>query len=221
MNLSSRVLNLLVVVTTFAAVVAVGQWFYSRWSAADSTLISEQRDWQQFASEGISVGDSNAPVTITVFSDFQCPFCKTLADSIGAILPRYSGQVRMVFRNRPLEAIHPHAQDAARAAVCADKQGRFLAFHDALFADQKQIGIRSWSDFAVAADISDTIAFARCREDPAAQKLVELDVAAAKELKLTGTPLLLVNETMIRGVPPGRVLDSLVQLSIASNRSRR
>ena len=220
MTLTNRVLNVLVVLTTLAAAVTLVYRFVMSRAVDDSALISVRTDWREFASEGMIVGGAAAPVTITVFSDFQCPFCKTLADSISRILPRYEGRVRMVFRNRPLETIHSHAEEAARAAVCAHRQGRFPAFHDLLFEDQEQIGIRSWSDFAVAAQLPDTAAFTLCRADPDVNQRVLVDVEAANKLKLTGTPLLLVNETMIRGVPPGRALDSIVQQAIRAAESR-
>jgi protein-disulfide isomerase len=80
-----------------------------------------------------SIGDNGAPITIIEFSDFQCPFCRESQATIRKILETYSGQVRLVFRNLPLE-IHSNAFASAQAAVCANQQGSFWKYHDALFS---------------------------------------------------------------------------------------
>ena len=77
-------------------------------------------------------GPQNASVTIVEFSDFQCPYCAAAAPQINALLDAYPKQLRLIYKEFPLE-IHSQAELAATAAVAAQKQGKFWPMYDALF----------------------------------------------------------------------------------------
>ena len=86
-------------------------------------------------------GNPDAPVTIVEFSDFQCPFCKKFFDGTLPQLERDyidTGKVKLVYRDLPIESIHPNAVAASLAAECADEQGKFWEYHDILFGKQEQ-----------------------------------------------------------------------------------
>ncbi len=81
-------------------------------------------------------GDANAPITIVEFSDFQCPFCaRFYTQTLGQIEREYidTGKVKLVYKDFPLNSIHPNAQKAAEAARCAGEQNKFWEYHDKLF----------------------------------------------------------------------------------------
>ena len=87
------------------------------------------------------IGKLNAPVTIIEFSDFQCPFCaKFHLETLPLIMNEYinEGQVKLVFRDFPIQSIHPNALPASLAAECANEQGKFKEMHDVLFENQKE-----------------------------------------------------------------------------------
>ncbi len=87
------------------------------------------------------LGDKNAPVTIIEFSDFQCPFCaRFYLQTEKQIIDEYvdTGKVKFVYRDFPLNSIHPDAQPAAEAAECADEQGKFWEYHNILFEKQDE-----------------------------------------------------------------------------------
>ena len=93
--------------------------------------------------EGVSIahdpvlGPSDARITIVEFSDFECPFCTRFAQDTAPLLRRqYAAEVRWVFVNNPLQAIHPRAYDLALAGECAHEQDRFWPFYDAMFSDR-------------------------------------------------------------------------------------
>jgi len=81
-------------------------------------------------------GPSDAKVTIVEFSDFECPFCARAYATVKQIEQAYPKDVRIVYKYFPLTNIHPHAQKAAEAAVCAQKQGKFWEMHDKMFQAQ-------------------------------------------------------------------------------------
>src|SRR2546428_8616297 len=84
-------------------------------------------------------GEAKAPVTIVEFSDFQCPYCKKVQPILNDLLANYSGRVKLAYRDVPLRTLHAQAQLAAEAARCAEDQGMFWQYHDALFADQSKL----------------------------------------------------------------------------------
>src|SRR5438128_1768001 len=95
------------------------------------------------ASHGFAVGPPDAPVTLVVFSDFECPFCRRFAlvvDSLKLVHP----EVRIVERNFPLEDIHHAAFDAARAAECARDVLSYQAVRRLLFSRQPLVEGRQW-----------------------------------------------------------------------------
>ncbi|MCE2506008.1 MAG: DsbA family protein [Nitrosopumilaceae archaeon] len=87
------------------------------------------------------IGDPDAPITIIEFSDFQCPFCARFhIQTLPLLLDQYidQGKVKLVFRDFPIQSIHPNALPASVAAECADEQGKFKEMHDMLFDNQNQ-----------------------------------------------------------------------------------
>src|SRR5580765_8807688 len=88
-------------------------------------------------------GPATAPVTIVEFSDFECPFCGRLFPTLKAVENLYLDRSRIVYRQFPLRRIHPLAQKAAEASLCAHEQGRFWQMHDSLFGDQEHLTVRS------------------------------------------------------------------------------
>ena len=88
-----------------------------------------------------TLGKKDAPIVMLEFSDFQCPFCgKFWRETLPQIKKDYveTGKVLFVYKDFPLRQIHPHAQQAAEAALCANEQGKFWEYHDTLFSKQTE-----------------------------------------------------------------------------------
>lgn len=77
-------------------------------------------------------GAAEAAVTLVEFSDFHCPFCKRVKETLRQLPERYRGKVRLVYRDFPTDSLHPQARRAAEAARCAHNQGKFWDYHDLL-----------------------------------------------------------------------------------------
>ncbi|HEX8392660.1 MAG TPA: thioredoxin domain-containing protein [Longimicrobium sp.] len=148
---------------------------------------------ERLADTGRVMGRATAPVRVVEFSDFQCPFCAQMQAALRNVRARHPDRVAVVYRHFPLDAIHPHARTAAMAAECAGEQGRFEAYHDALFAGQEAIGTRGWDRFAAEAAVPDTAAFGACLRAQRPAAAVDRDARAAAALKLNVTPSLIIN----------------------------
>jgi len=136
-------------------------------------------------------GPADAPVTIVVFSDFQCPFCRKAASAVKKVRELHPDKVRVVFKQWPLE-MHTDSMVAALAAEAALVQGRFWEMHDALFALKGELTDENIGKAAERAGL-DLTRWNEDRESPEVIESVEADSQEAVKLKLTGTPTIFVN----------------------------
>src|ERR1044072_1112485 len=95
-----------------------------------------------------TLGPDHAPVTLVEYGDFECPNCKQAAPAVKLLLERFNERVRFVWRNFPLEDVHPHALLAAEAAECAGAQGKFWEMHELLFANQEHLKLKNLHGYA-------------------------------------------------------------------------
>jgi len=155
-----------------------------------------------FSEEGATTkGTADAPVTIVEFSDFQCPACKGFNPTLTEVLDRYGDDVRVVFRQFPLRSIHPKAQKAAEAALCARDQEKFWQLHDAMFANQRKIDVDGLKETAKGLGL-DSETFDQCLDSGQHASRVQADLDIGSKIGLNGTPSVFING---RVIAPGRV----------------
>lgn len=153
-----------------------------------------------------SNGRPGALITVVEFADFQCPVCKQLHDAVRGILPNYP-QVQFIFKDFPLEQIHPWARTGALAGRCAYQQDpkAFWKMYDTLYDNQDLISAEnSWSkmvDYAGRAGLN-VDSFKSCMTSPAATAAVNTSLANGKLLEVNSTPTLFVNGRRIVGADP-------------------
>jgi protein-disulfide isomerase len=147
---------------------------------------------------GPARGAANAPVTIVEFSDFQCPFCGRFEPVMESVLKHYPAQVRLIYRNLPLSSLHPEAQKAAEAAVCAQDQGKFWEMHDLLFAEQGSLNVESLKEKARRLRL-DSKTFDDCLDSGKSAAAIAVDADAAEQLAIDATPTSFVNGRYITG----------------------
>ena len=152
------------------------------------------------ASGAPSIGAADAPVTIVEFSDFHCPFCQRAEDTIGQILSRYGDRVRVIWRDYPVDNLHPQARKAHEAARCAADQEKFWPYQKALFAGPpKQPDQLPAVAQATGLDMA---SFNECVVSGKHQAAVQKDVDEGKRLELTGTPTFFINGRVLTGAQP-------------------
>jgi protein-disulfide isomerase len=158
---------------------------------------------------GPSRGPPNALVTIVEFSDFECPFCGRYSPVIKEVMDQYPTQIRLVYRHLPLTSLHPNAQKAAEAAICAQDQGKFWEMHDLLFAEQKSLGLDALKEKAKRLGL-DARTFEDCLASGKSKETVIRDTEAAEQLGLGGTPASFVNGRYLNGAVPKAMLTSII-----------
>jgi protein-disulfide isomerase len=155
-------------------------------------------------------GPAAAPVTIVEFSDFQCTYCKGVTATLMKVLQDFSADVRVVFRQFPLSEIHPAAQKAAEASLCAGDQGKFWEMHDLMFREQANIGVADLK--AKAARLSlNTATFDACLDSARHAEKILKDLQAGARVGVTGTPALFINGRFLSGARPYEEIAALVK----------
>jgi len=145
-----------------------------------------------------SKGPADASVVIVEFGDFQCPSCRQLDVVLRRLLPEYP-QVRLVFKDFPLEQIHPWAMTAAIVGRCAYQQASsdgFWKVHDLIYDNQDRITPETAYEklLQLAADAGLNLATMRaCVSDPKTPELVRKTMAQGTALGVTSTPTSFVN----------------------------
>jgi len=142
-------------------------------------------------------GNPNAPVTVVEYSDFQCPFCSRFFQQTLPLLEKNyidTGKIKFVYKDLPLDILHPNARPAHIAAECADEQGKFWEYHDVLFENQAQWNRLSSVDLSsqlnqYAADLGlQSASFEVCLNSPDIADEVNGDYLEAVSYGATGTP---------------------------------
>jgi protein-disulfide isomerase len=167
----------------------------------------------QVAATGPAKGPENAPITIVEFSDFECPFCSRVNPTLAQVRENYGDKVRIVFRHYPLP-MHPNAQKAAEASLCADEQGKFWEMHDKMFADQKGLAVDSLK--AKAAELGlDGDSFNQCLDTSEYAEAVKADLKAGAVAGVSGTPAMFVNGIFISGAVPYEQVAKVIDEELA------
>lgn len=148
-----------------------------------------------------SLGPNDAKLVIVEFSDFQCPFCRRFHDdTYQALLNAYPGQIRFVYRNLPLESIHPNAMPAAVASLCANDQNAYWGFHEKLFS-KETLDEATYIQYATDLGLNvDT--FTACLSSGKHDAFIQADMDFALGLGVQSTPTFFVNGLAIVGAQP-------------------
>jgi protein-disulfide isomerase len=131
-------------------------------------------------------GPESAPVTIVEWSDFQCPFCGQAKDLVHQILDAYPKDVRFCFKNYPLP-FHPNAMPAAKAAVAAQKQGKFFEMHDKMFENQRALAPEKYEEWAKEVGLN-VDQFKKDMDSPEVAAQITSDMKEAGDVGVRGTP---------------------------------
>ncbi|MBV9083240.1 MAG: thioredoxin domain-containing protein [Acidobacteriaceae bacterium] len=187
---------------------------------------------QHLPTSGPSFGPANAPVTIVVFSDFECPYCRALAQTIRTNIPqRYPNEIRVIFADFPLNSIHPWAQAAAEASHCIGDSNpeSFWALHDWIFDHQDEINKAVIPSKEVPPDLSefrekllayvnekhlDTAKITNCLNTHETAPEVAANEQKARAVQVQETPTLFVNGRMVSGAVDWKNLEPILSFEL-------
>jgi len=141
-------------------------------------------------------GAADAPVTIALFTDFQCPYCAKIVPLLDQVLEKNKGKVKLAFKNFPLNN-HQFARKAAAAALAAGKQGKFWEYHDRLFQNYNRLNDQVVQEQAQQLGL-DMQKFEKDMNDPQIMQVINQDYQDGAKAGVRGTPTIFVNGSLLR-----------------------
>ena len=165
---SGHLLNLGLVAVLFYAVSMPGGPLRTRltvwWAQARLPVLVEEH-WQALAATSARMDTVDASTAMIIeFGDYECPFCRDSHAHLEAVLESHPNAT-IAFRHYPLTAIHPKAEAAARAAICAEEQGRFPQLHSLLFESTEWRDTGDWKTLAEKAGVDDLVSYEDCLQE--------------------------------------------------------
>ncbi len=159
------------------------------------------------------LGKDSAPITIVAFSDYECPYCSRAEETVKKVLSSYEGQVRVVFRDYPLD-FHKNAAKAAEAAGCAHEQGKFSAMHDKLFQNQRALGKEQLVGYAeqIGLEMGE---FNECLDSGRRASEVQADFEDGSAVGVNGTPAFFINGRLLSGAQPFEAFAAVIDEELA------
>ena len=143
-------------------------------------------------------GSAGAPVTLVEYGDYECPHCGRAYPILKAVQKRLGKKLRLVFRNFPLQQMHPNAENAAESAEAAAAQGKFWQMHDVLFENQEALAFEDLTRYAVEVEIDLGRFGAELEAHTHAQRVRE-DFMSGVRSGVNGTPTFFLNGTRYDG----------------------
>ncbi|MEM9458042.1 MAG: thioredoxin domain-containing protein [Myxococcota bacterium] len=180
-------------------------------------LVEGERVRVRYDERDPAMGAAEPLVTIVEFSDFQCPFCSRLADTLHDVAREYRDEVKLVFKQLPLP-MHANAEPAARAALAAHQQGKFWELHDTLFANQKALGDAQLATYASAAGV-DMNRWRKDFQSDAIKTHVADDKALATTLQIRSTPTFYVNGKFFKGAQQPEQVRAIIDQELLAART--
>ena len=167
-----------------------------------------------------SIGDPNAPVVIVEYSDFECPFCARFwSSTYQQIKNEYidTGMAQLVFKDFPLDNIHPLATPTAVAANCIYENlgdSEFFDYHDRIFAQQGSLSFDNLQSWALDQGLSQA-QLTSCMDDAASRQEITADLNEGSGFGITGTPSFVINGELLIGAQPYNVFSAAIERALA------
>ena len=187
------------------------------WDLNDSPFLDTL---EHLPNDGPSFGPANAKITVVVFSDFECPYCRQLAKTLRDNIPqKFPNEVRVIYQDFPIDSIHPWARAAAEASHCIADQKipAFWAFHDWIFEHQQEVtpaNLREKTlDFAKQNGL-DSTKLANCLDTHATAAMVDQSLRAGQALQIEQTPTLFINGRTVGGAISWEQMQSLINVEL-------
>lgn len=179
------------------------QSFYSGSFTADGSQNQNRKEVKEDIKNFIrphnpTTNNNNAPITVLAFIDFECPYCQKAYPMFKEIMQEYGPAVNIVFKNFPIELVHPRSNEAALAAACAEEQNKFWPYYEQIF-ENNNLSRDSLLEYANNIKLQ-ARQFTDCLDTAKYRPQIDQDLSDVASLGVRGTPTYFVNQVKIEGV---------------------
>lgn len=179
------------------------------WRALNRIERGARRHWPELVGPYVSDKQAASARAIVVFTDYECDACRTAHDTLQAF-ERSHPEIKIVVRHLPTSS-HLMAEQAARAAICAEQQGNFERLHAGLMQSDTWLDGPTWVVEARRAGVQDTLSFLSCLSDPETADRIHSDRGLAVAVGIRATPSYLTPKGVVVGIPTVRALEKLLR----------
>ncbi len=180
-------------------------------NSANDTTIS-MYSTKIYSTTDPSLGNKSAALQVVEFSDFQCPYCAQAHSIVRELVKNFPDDIYFIYRDFPIDDIHPQARLAAEAAQCAYDQGKFWEYHDLLFQNQAKLDLGYLLVYGQRLNL-DLTKFTTCLEENKYSNEVSQDLSDGYDVGVRATPTFFINGEKIEGVIPYESWVNLINLS--------
>lgn len=145
-----------------------------------------------------AIGEAKAPVTIVVYSDYECDFCGKQEKILREAMDKFAGKIKLIRKDYPEEDENSISFRAAEAGRCAHEQNKFWSYHDLLFKNSGNLSEKIFADFAAKLNLN-LSEFTDCLAKRETAQLIKNGCKEANALEITGIPFIYVNNQEIMG----------------------
>jgi protein-disulfide isomerase len=181
--------------------------------------VTSQPDWERYKSADYVHGSPGAPLEFVVFSDYECPACRSLDADLVRLTEVHDPHVAVSIRH-VMAPRHKFAAKAAQYAVCGSAVGAGQAVHRVLFDSARSLGDLDPAAVVAAARVQDSAGFATCLAGAQHKSRLSEDSVAQATIRVEGTPTILFNGRRLNGSPGFEFLDALVRVDLQQKISR-
>ena len=163
-------------------------------------------------------GNSNAPITIVEFSDFQCPFCSRANDTLTKLKKKYKGKIKIAYKHFPLPN-HKDALPAAAASMCVHEQNakKFWPYHDMLFKNPRGLDTESLVKMAKKVGVNEG-KFKECFEGKKYESFVQEDITYGNKVGVESTPTFFINGEMVAGAQAQETFEEIIDAQLTASK---
>jgi protein-disulfide isomerase len=164
-----------------------------------------------------TLGPASAPITLVMYSDYECPFCKKWYDEVFKPLQQdYGEKIRFIYKDFPLYGKHENAAPAAEAANCAGDQGKYWEYQELLFSGQLAYSAENYVKYAIDLKL-DEKKFQECLNTRKFEKEVQEDYEFASQLGIQSTPTFFINGIPMVGAQPLASFEALIDQELSGS----
>jgi len=207
----------LVAFLVVTAIVLVTIGLFNGWFVHQAPVPKTNKTYPITINDGHMFGNQNAHVTMIEFSDYRCPACRDFQEQTWPLIKKAyvdTGKVLFVYRDYPLESLHPGATNVAATVNCAGEQGRFWEFHDAFYDQQANISEvlvdRLVKEYGMNRNVLDA-----CRQSGKEHEEIARSIQdAITNGEVSGTPTFFINGQKIVGSQPFSTFQKAIEAAL-------
>lgn len=183
---------------------------FDHWRSERIAVREIAKNWDDLSLAGVALGFADGPADLIEFSDYQCPACRQAHPAVMDLV-RSRPELRVRYIHKPIATIHPQAESAAKAAICAEAQGTFGPMHTYLMEEEAWFNDPDWKGIAADVGIPSTAQFLECMDAESTLARLAAELEWSERVHVTGTPTFTWADGRQHRVPDAETITTILK----------